>query len=939
MQAGLSEHAVDMFCADRNISGRARDDGEPGAAARGTSRRWSHRVRFATLNVERRTPNCDGDLAVLELNREPLDLLHGILGGARWTGHVVFGLESRHCYTWFVWTLEVQPASPAQPFSHGSTNEVLNYGSTATQLRINRPMSFLTNGLIKFEEYEIDRARWQLSWRDEPLPLNRKTFDLLLYLVDHADRVVGKDELLRTLWPESFVEESNLTQHIFLLRKALSRHKSGTKIIQTVPGRGYHFAAIIKEQQPATDRMVIRASESITRITLEEEVDTAEPVSQGLNGTHPLLSAPSAKHRVFWTAGGIVAVAALCVAGWFGWQRGLDHTNGTPVQVVLTPMDGTTGDAVLDKALTQALRMDLGQSPYVTVVPAGTVTATLTQMTHKPDDAITPKMAREICERTNSQGVLSGNIAKIGQRFLITEEASNCVDGSVVAEAKYEADKPEDLPHSIDRIAASLRQKLGESRRSIARFDTPLIPMNTTSLEALKDYSQADVLLAQGKPVDAIGLLKKAVSADPNFAAAYLDLAAANMSAEDYSTERDAILKAYSLRASANEATRLAIVARYHSDITQDLYEAERNDRNWTEVYPRSAQAWNSLSLVQRDLGHHADALVSAERALPLRPNAVGPYLNVAYEQRFTGDAKASIATCERALAKGFDGDYLRNALFQAAYILHDSVLIQQSRDWAAAHPNATFIRIAEVQIAVAEGRFTDAHKLMAQVDRLIRQQGLAATSNLFIRGESANLLEAGDTAEGTRLFRTLSIDPTDEFSVVGLAWIGDFAAAEADLHGMQIKYPQGTVWNDYRAPEVFAMAAMAQHKPAYAITALERSRSLEGRDPLLPMIRGNAYLAAGDSASASMQYREVLARPWGNPGAVEIPLSWLGLGRSLAAKGDSAAAIDAYQHFLTLWAHADPDAMYLKQAKQELAVLQLRSREIDATKPEGHTQ
>ncbi len=141
-------------------------------------------------------------------------------------------------------------------------------------------MSSITNGLIKFEEYEIDRAGWQLRWRNEPLPLNRKIFDLLLYLVDHADRVVGKDELLRTLWPESFVEESNLTQHIFLLRKALSRHGSGTKIIETVPGRGYRFAvavAAVGAEQSAADRMVIRASESITRITIEEEeADTPE---------------------------------------------------------------------------------------------------------------------------------------------------------------------------------------------------------------------------------------------------------------------------------------------------------------------------------------------------------------------------------------------------------------------------------------------------------------------------------------------------------------------------------------------------------------------------------------------------------------------------------------------------------------------------------------
>ena len=72
------------------------------------------------------------------------------------------------------------------------------------------------NDFVKFGEYEVDRARWQLSWRGELLPLNRKKFDLLLYLVDHAGRVVGKDELLRALWQESFVEESNLTQQIIL---------------------------------------------------------------------------------------------------------------------------------------------------------------------------------------------------------------------------------------------------------------------------------------------------------------------------------------------------------------------------------------------------------------------------------------------------------------------------------------------------------------------------------------------------------------------------------------------------------------------------------------------------------------------------------------------------------------------------------------------------
>ncbi len=133
--------------------------------------------------------------------------------------------------------------------------------------------------------------------------------------------MVVKDELLNTLWPESFVEESNLAQHIFLLRNALSRHESGTKIIETVPGRGYRFAATITEQPPA-DRMVVSANESITRIILEKEEEDASRsafLEREVIQAQPLL--PSGLRRLCWTAGGSVAVVALCVASWFGWQR------------------------------------------------------------------------------------------------------------------------------------------------------------------------------------------------------------------------------------------------------------------------------------------------------------------------------------------------------------------------------------------------------------------------------------------------------------------------------------------------------------------------------------------------------------------------------------------------------------------------------------------
>ena len=784
-------------------------------------------------------------------------------------------------------------------------------------------MLLKTHRLIRFEGYVLDPPRWQLEWQDEPIVLKRKTFDLLLLLIDQRDRVVPKEELLQSLWPDQFVEESNLTQHVFLLRKALSRHESGRKIIETVPGRGYRFAAPLAaetqvgQRTESQEHIFVNASESVTEITFEQE-----EIEPGPHEPAALMDPGRRASRPLFAGTASLAAVALIVLGWFSWQRWLDRIGGPPVDVVLTPIEGSTGDLILDRALVDALRMDLAQSPFVSVVSPARLRQTLTEMKHNPDEPVTAATAREACERTNSQAVLRGSVARVGQHYLITEEATSCVNGAVLAEAKHEAASAQDLPNTIDRLAESLRRKLGESRRSIARFDAPLFPGNTVSLEALKYYSQAEVQSGQGKYVDGIELMKKAVAADPNFAEAYYDLASYFRSTLDPAAEREAILKAYSLRESASEPVRLAIIALYHSAATQDLYEAERNYRDWTELYPRSGQAWNGLSIAERELGHHGESLIAAQRALELRPSVMGVYVNLSYEQRQTGDYKGSLATCERAIAKGLDGDYVRDHLLQTVYALHDAALVQQQRDWAAAHPDAVFFRVEEVEIAITEGRFQDAHRLIPQIVALMQHHGLGGVANDLVRAEAINLVEAGDVTEGSRLFRSVAADPKDDISVLGLARVGDYASAESSLHAMQAEFPQGTIWNDYRGPEVQAIIALAMHKPIDALAALERARPLDGRSPVLPMLRGDAYLAAGDPGLAEKSYRRVVEGSFRNPDEEELPLSWLGVGRALAAEGNRPAAIDAYQHFLVLWAHADPDGLYLRQAKQELAAL-----------------
>src|SRR5947207_7389226 len=102
-------------------------------------------------------------------------------------------------------------------------------------------MSLAINHFHRFGEFTVDGEQKVLLRNDSPLPLAPKVFDTLLILVDHSGRIVEKEELMKRLWPDSFVEESNLTFNIQQLRKALGDNARQPRFIETVARRGYRF--------------------------------------------------------------------------------------------------------------------------------------------------------------------------------------------------------------------------------------------------------------------------------------------------------------------------------------------------------------------------------------------------------------------------------------------------------------------------------------------------------------------------------------------------------------------------------------------------------------------------------------------------------------------------------------------------------------------------
>ncbi len=152
----------------------------------------------------------------------------------------------------------------------GEPFEVLKSALTNSQNFSMGTMSRQIRHLYEFGPFRLDPQRRVLLRANEPVTLTPKAIETLIVLVQNRDRVLSKDELMKLLWPDSFVEESNLSQNIFLLRKALGDSTQERRYILTVPGRGYQFTETVTEVGPEEEEeSLVVAAHTRSRVTVE----------------------------------------------------------------------------------------------------------------------------------------------------------------------------------------------------------------------------------------------------------------------------------------------------------------------------------------------------------------------------------------------------------------------------------------------------------------------------------------------------------------------------------------------------------------------------------------------------------------------------------------------------------------------------------------------
>src|SRR5271168_4591404 len=295
-------------------------------------------------------------------------------------------------------------------------------------------------------------------------------------------------------------------------------------------------------------------------------------VASGSSVATPVSVVPSAasgtRKWILW-AGGMLAIAAIAIGVFFFSGR---HARALTDKdtVVLTDFVNTTGDPVFDGTLKQALAVQLGQSPYLNLLPESRIQAALQFMGRKPDERITKDLAKEISLRENAKAIITGAIAPLGSHYVITLDAINAQTGDSLATQQAEAENKEAVLKSLDSAATDLRKKLGESLASVQQFATPLEQATTSSLDALKEFSAGEALHNRLEDGKAIPHLKRAVELDPNFATAYAVLGICNTNLGGAKEGTDYLRKSYELRDRASEREKLYIEGHYYDSVTGD---------------------------------------------------------------------------------------------------------------------------------------------------------------------------------------------------------------------------------------------------------------------------------------------------------------------------------------------------------------------------------
>jgi eukaryotic-like serine/threonine-protein kinase len=785
--------------------------------------------------------------------------------------------------------------------------------------------------IFQFGEFQVDALARTLRREREIVTLNRRAFDVLLYPVQNPGRVLTRGELLKNVWPDTFVDENSLAQSISMLRRALDEKPGDNSYIVTLPGRGYQFVSPVK----------VVVSENVGIVP-----DAATPFSNASNGLlfqqHTIrtsviteekeqLSLPVSRNRAVVGLVSVLGVAAISVAGFYAWKQSHRVPPMKEADLVLvSDFVNTTGEPIFDGTLKQALTVKLAESPYFTVVLDAKTRQTLGLMGRSPAERVVLPIARDVCQREGAKVLVGGSIVRIGNKYALDLDAMNCLTGASVAAQETDALNKEQVLSKLGQVIPSLRRSLGESLSSIQKFDTPIEQATTKSLAALKAYTSGDEKRAQGQEAESVPSYKMAIELDPDFAIAYARLAAVYDNLQQPALGDEYLRKAFERREHVSEREKFYIQAHYYVDVTGETDKAIETYKLWTEVYPHDWIPCNNLCNEYGRIGKLDLAIAAGQQALRLNPSHSFPYAALAHAYEFASRFAEAKAICERAKAEKLDNWATHSILYNIAIAETDETTMQREFDWFKGNPMESWVVVTQANDAIALGHLRRSRELFENARMLALKQDLKEFAAEITEDQAGSEADLGNAREARKLVESslqLMPDSTNlkASAALALARSGDVDWATALAEESARLKPLNLMLNNFTLASAKAAIELDRKNPAGAIAQLQRALPYDlnaGSYGSTMYYRGLAFLELNSGKEAEAQFQRILNNP-SFIGNIYWPLARLGLARAYAVQGDTAKARAAYQDFYNLWKDADPDIPILKEAKAEDAKLQ----------------
>jgi tetratricopeptide (TPR) repeat protein len=661
---------------------------------------------------------------------------------------------------------------------------------------------------------------------------------------------------------------------------------------------------------------------SAARAISSASVETADV--SGSSSRIDALDRAGAKH---WKG---IAAAILLLAGgaaaYFAFRGEPEPVLEEGTEVVIADFVNTTGDPVFDGTLSQALSVKIAESPYLGVYPQDKVIETLRLMQRSPEEKVTPEVAREICQRRGVKGMLSGEVASLGSKYIVTLNAIDCGTGQLLVGEQAEAASKEDVLGALGTAITAMRSKLGESLASVEKYDVPIEQATTPSLEALQAFNKGAEERDMGRDFQAIPFMERAIELDPDFALAHGRLGTAYSNTGQTQKAHEHWRRAYELREGVSEPERFYILAHYHSNLLGDIRKGIEVYQQWAKTYPREWATYNNMGILYASLGDWEESLEIELKAKELAPDQAFPYGNIIFALTALGRFDEARATMAEMEAQGFSGPSLQFVRIFAETAAGNEAAIEEALDFFTGTPG-------EPNALQIKGRWVARHGLATELRALARREVELARD---LMGDPAvadakvnlayNLMDLGYEAEALELAREAldlarDVDTVSGASAVFSA-VGDPGEAQKLIDELDEQWPQNTLVQGSQIPEDRARLALRGGNPEEAIDLLETARPFERAELDTIRLRGQAYLAAGRPADAVEEFEKLRKLDTVFAAWTIHSLAKLWLGRAHLENGDAEAARAAYEAFFEEMKDASAGVPVLEKARQEYAAI-----------------